>query len=70
MGRFRRAVEQQELGHSFVDKQVEQNFGEEAPPAARRDESGPIPLFSTATASLHSLVIEKKIPPMALCAGL
>ena len=53
-GRFRRAVERQELGHSFVDKQVEQNFGEQAPPAARRDESGPIPLFRTATASRRS----------------
>ena len=50
-GRFRRAVERQELGHSFVDKEVEQNFGEEAPPAARWDESGPITLFDTATAS-------------------
>ena len=40
-GRFRRAVEQQELGHSFVDKEVEQNFAEEAAPAARRDEPGP-----------------------------
>ena len=50
-GRFRRAVEQQELGHNFVDKQVEQNFGEEAAPAARRDEPGPIPLFTTAAAS-------------------
>ena len=50
-GRFRRAVEQQELGHSFVDKELEQNFGEEASPAARRDESGPMTLFGTATAS-------------------
>ena len=38
-------------GHNFVDKEDEQNFAEEAPPAARRDESAPIPLFSTATAS-------------------
>ena len=51
MGRFRRAVEQQELGHNFVDKQVEQNFGEEAAPAARRDEPGPSPLFRSAAAS-------------------
>ena len=50
-GRFRRAVEQQELGHSFVDKELDQNFGEEASPAARRDESGPMTLFGTATAS-------------------
>ena len=55
MGRFRRAVEQQELGHNFVDKEVEprveQNFAEEAAPAACRDEPGPITLFRTATAS-------------------
>ena len=38
-------------GHNFVDKEDEQNFAEEAPPAARRDESGPITLFGTATAS-------------------
>ena len=51
-GRFRRAVLQQGLGHNFVDKQVEENFGEgEAALAARRDEPGPIPLFTTATAS-------------------
>ena len=50
-GRFRRAVEQQELGHNFVDKEDEQNFAEEAAPAARRDEPGPIPLFTTAAAS-------------------
>ena len=51
MGRFRRAVEQQELGGNFVNKELEQNFGEEAAPAARRDESGLITLFGTATAS-------------------
>ena len=39
MGRFRRAVEQQELGGNFVDKLVEPKIGEEAAPAARRDES-------------------------------
>jgi hypothetical protein len=50
-GRFRRAVKQQELGHNFVDKEDEQNFAEEAAPAARRDEPGPIPLFTTAAAS-------------------
>ena len=50
-GRFRRAVEQQELGHNFVDKEDEQNFAEEAAPAARRDEPGPIPLFRSAAAS-------------------
>ena len=38
-------------GHNFVDKEDEQNFAEEAPPAARRDEPGPITLFITATAS-------------------
>ena len=51
MGRFRRAVEQQELGGNFVDKLVEPKIGEEAAPAARRDESGLITLFGTATAS-------------------
>ena len=40
-GRFRRAVEQQELGGNFVDKHVEEKFGEEAALAARRDEPGP-----------------------------
>ena len=47
--RFRRAVEQQELGHSFVDKELDQNFAEEAAPAARRDESGLFTLFGTHT---------------------
>ena len=51
MGRFRRAVEQQELGGNFVDKHGEENFGEEAAPAARRDEPGPIILFRNAAAS-------------------
>ena len=51
MGRFRRAVEQQELGHNFVDKQVEENFGEEAALAARRDEPGAIILFRSTAAS-------------------
>ena len=51
MGRFRRAVEQQELGGNFVDKLVEPKIGEEAAPAALRDESGLITLFGTATAS-------------------
>ena len=50
-GRLRRSVEQQGLWGRFVDKQVGQNFGEEAAPAARRDESGLITLFGTATAS-------------------
>ena len=50
-GRFRRAVEQQELGQNFVDKQVEQIFGEEAAPAARRDEPGPITLCRPTAAS-------------------
>ena len=51
MGRFRRAVEQQELGGNFVDKLVEPKIGEETAPAARRDESGLITLFGTAAAS-------------------
>ena len=51
MGRFRRAVEQQELGGNFVDKLVEPKIGEEAAPAALRDESGLITLFGTAAAS-------------------
>ena len=51
MGRFRRAVEQQELGGNFVDKLVEPKIGEEAALAARRDESGLITLFGTAAAS-------------------
>ena len=50
-GRLRRSVEQQELWHRFVDKLVEQKIGEEAAPAARRDESGLITLFGTAAAS-------------------
>ena len=50
-GRLRRSVEQQELWGRFVDKVVEQKIGEEAAPAARRDESGPIALFGTAAAS-------------------
>ena len=44
-GRLRRAVEQQELGHNFVDKEDEQKIGEEAALAARRDESGPTTLL-------------------------
>ena len=40
MGRFRRVVEQPELGGNFVDKLVEPKIGEEAAPAALRDESG------------------------------
>ena len=51
MGRFCRAVEQQELGGNFVDKLVEPKIGEEAAPAARRDESRLITLFGTAAAS-------------------
>ena len=51
MGRFRRAVELQELGGNFVDKLVEPKIGEGAAPAARRDEPGPIPLFTPAAAS-------------------
>ena len=51
MGRFRRAVEQHELGGNFVDKLVEPKFGEEVAPAARRVESGLITLFGTAAAS-------------------
>ena len=50
-GRLRRSVEQQELWGRFVDKLDEQKIGEEAAPAARRDESGPITLFGTAAAS-------------------
>ena len=50
-GRFRRAVEQQELGGNFVDKHGEENFGEEAALAARRDEPGPIILFRSTAAS-------------------
>ena len=50
-GRFRRSVEQQELGGNFVDKLVEPKIGGEAAPAARRDESGLITLFGTAAAS-------------------
>ena len=49
MGRFRRAVEQHELGGNFVDKLVEPKIGEEAAPAARRD--GPNPLFRSTAAS-------------------
>ena len=49
--RFRRPNEQQELGHNFVDKLVEQKIGEEAAPAVRRDETGPITLFRTAAES-------------------
>ena len=51
MGRFRRAVEQQELGGNFVDKHGEENFGEEAALAARRDEPGPTILFRSTAAS-------------------
>ena len=51
MGRLRRSVEQQELWHRFVDKLVEPKIGEEAAPAARRDEPGPIPLFRSTVAS-------------------
>ena len=51
MGRFRRAVEQQELGGNFVDKLVEPKIGEEAALAARRDEPGPIILFRSTAAS-------------------
>ena len=51
MGRFRRAVEQQELGGNFVDKLVEPKIGEEAALAARRDESGLILLFRFTAAS-------------------
>ena len=51
MGRFCRVVEQQELGGNFVDKLVEPKIGEEAAPAARRDESRLITLFGTAAAS-------------------
>ena len=51
MGRSRRAVEQQDLWHKFVDKLVEQNFGEEAAPAVRRDKPGPDTLCRTAAAS-------------------
>ena len=50
-GRFCRAVEQQELGGNFVDKHVQENFGEEAALAARRDEPGPVILFRSTAAS-------------------
>ena len=50
-GRLRRSDEQQELWGNFVDKHVQENFGEEAAPAARRDESGPITLFRSTAAS-------------------
>ena len=50
-GRFCRAVEQQELGGNFVDKHVEESFGEEAALAARRDEPGPVILFRSTAAS-------------------
>ena len=50
-GRLRRSVEQQGLWHSFVDKLVEPKIGEEAAPAARRDESGQITLFRSTAAS-------------------
>ena len=50
-GRLRRSVEQQGLWHRFVDKLVEPKIGEEAAPAALRDESGLITLFGTAAAS-------------------
>ena len=55
MGRFRRVVEQQELGGNFVDKLVEPKIGEEAAPAARRDESAPIPLFRSAS---HNPIVQ------------
>ena len=35
----------------FVDKHVQESFGEEAAPAARRDVSGPITLFRSTAAS-------------------
>ena len=50
-GRLRRSDEQQELWGNFVDKHVQENFGEEAAPAARRDESGSITLFRSTAAS-------------------
>ena len=50
-GRLRRSDEQQELWGNFVDKHVQENFGEEAAPAARRDVSGPITLFRSTAAS-------------------
>ena len=50
-GRFCRAVEQQELGGNFVDKHVQENFGEEAALEARRDETGPVTLFRSTAAS-------------------
>ena len=50
-GRLRRSVEQQELWGNFVDKHVQENFGEEAALAARRDEPGPIILFRSTAAS-------------------
>ena len=50
-GRLRRSDEQQELWGNFVDKHVQENFGGEAAPAARRDESGPITLFRSTAAS-------------------
>ena len=50
-GRLRRSVEQQELWGKFVEEHVQKNFGEEAAPAARRDESGPITLFRSTAAS-------------------
>ena len=50
-GRLRRSVEQQELWGNFVDKHAEENFGEEAALAARRDEPGPVILFRSTAAS-------------------
>ena len=53
MGRFRRAVEQQELQGDFVDKLVEQKIGEQAAPAVRRDAPRPITLFRLVAAIRH-----------------
>ena len=47
-GRLRRSDEQQELWGNFVDKHVQENFGEEPALAARRDEPVPIILFRNA----------------------
>ena len=50
-GRLRRSVEQQELWGNFVDKHVQENFGEQAALAVRRGEPGPITLFRSTAAS-------------------
>ena len=73
MGRFRRAVEQQELQGDFVDKLVEQKIGEQAAPAVRRDAPRPITLFRLVAASRHGPWVRcwggMGVPLSQSCAG-